>query len=100
MAFSPFTTNDHRTFANIAATPTAFTLRGGLYGVTVRATWGGGSVTLQKRSGDETNYNTVMPAFTDHGFATVPLPTGTYRVLITTATAVYIEIVQIATGMV
>jgi hypothetical protein len=35
-------------YSNISATPASFILRGGNYGVTAKATWGGGSVTLQR----------------------------------------------------
>ncbi len=94
-----FTANETKSFANIAATPTAFQLRGGVYGITASATWGGGSVTLQKLSGDGSTYITVLTAFTASGYASVSLPPGTYRLLVATATAIYVEIVQIASGV-
>src|ERR1039458_5148545 len=43
-------------FKNISATPAAFTLRGGNYGLTCHATWGGGSITLQRLSPDGSTY--------------------------------------------
>ena len=94
-----FTTNQNRTFADISATPAAFTLKGGVYGVSASATWGGGSVTLQKLSGDDSTWVTVLTAFTAAGYASVSLPPGTYRLLVATATAIYVEIVQIASGV-
>ena len=39
---------DGVTFSNVGATTGPFVLAGGLYGVHVVATFGGGSVTLQK----------------------------------------------------
>jgi hypothetical protein len=39
---------DQVLFSNIAATPAAFKLNGGSYGLTMTATWGGGSVDLKR----------------------------------------------------
>ncbi len=85
-------------FSNISATPTAFTLRGGNYGITVNATFGGGSVTLQRLSVDGTNYVTCVAAFTAAGYANASLPSGTYRLLVATATAIYADIVAVVTS--
>lgn len=79
-------------FSNISATPASFTLRGGNYAVTVTATWGGGSMTLQRLATDGATYVTVMTAFSADGFATSNLPNGTYRLLIATATGVYADV--------
>jgi hypothetical protein len=95
----PFTANETKSFANISADTANFTLRGGLYGVSANATWGGGSVTLQRRSLDGSTFVTVLAAFTATGYASVALPPGTYRLAIATATGVYAEIVQIASGV-
>lgn len=87
-------------YDNISATPaTPFTLRGGNYGVTAKATWGGGSVTLQRLSRDATTYVTVLTAFTADGYASVNLPSGTYRLLVATATAIYVDVVGIVTTL-
>jgi hypothetical protein len=86
-------------YSDIAATPASFTLRGGCYGVIAKATWGGGSVTLQRLSIDGTTYVTVLTAFSADGYAPVNLPGGTYRFLVATATAIYVEIVSIVTTM-
>lgn len=91
-------TNQIQSFANISATPTAFTLRGGLYAITVMATWGGGSVTLQRLAHDNTTYVTVTDAFTENGFVTVSLPPGTYRLLVATASAIYVDVTSIVFG--
>lgn len=92
-------TNQRVAFTNISETPTAFALRGGLYAVTVMATWGGGSATLQRLANDGSTYVTVLTAFTANGYATVSLPPGTYRLLIATATAVYADITSITFGV-
>ena len=94
-----YNTVERQNFSNIAATTAAFTLRGGSYGIDVSATFGGGSVTLQKLSGDGTTYVTCLTAFSAAGYASVNLPSGTYRVAIATATAVYVQITSIVTTM-
>jgi hypothetical protein len=91
--------NGSQTFTNIAATPASFFLRGGLYGVTAKGTWSAGSATLQRLAPDATTYITVLTAIAADGYATVSLPPGTYRVLIATATAVYLDIIAIATDL-
>lgn len=87
---------EQQTFTNIAATTASFALRGGQYAVDVIATFGGGSVTLQKLAADGSTYVTALTAFTAAGYATVNLPSGTYRVAIATATAAYVQVTSIA----
>lgn len=87
---------DTYTFVNIAASPAAFTLRGGQYAVTVHATWGGGSATLQRLASDGLTYVTCLTAFSADGYATANLPSGTYKFTIATATGVYADITSIA----
>lgn len=94
-----YNTVEKKEFENISATPAVFTLRGGQYGVTIKATWGGGSATLQRLSKDGATYVTVLTAFTADGYAAVNLPSGTYKLLIATATAVYCDIVSIVTTL-
>jgi len=86
-------------FTNISANTAPFTLRGGNYGITVSATFGGGSVTLQRLATDGTTYVTCVTAFTAAGYASANLPSGTYRLTIATATAVYADVVSIATAL-
>ena len=86
-------------FSNISVTTSAFTLRGGQYGITVSATFGGGSVTMQRLSQDATTWVTCATAFTAAGYAAVNLPSGSYRFAIATATAVYIDCTAILTTM-
>ena len=57
---------------------------------------GSGTVTLQRLSPDGTTYVTCLTAFaTTGGYATVQLPSGTYKLVIATFTAVYAEIISI-----
>lgn len=81
--------------SNSSGTSLPFTLAGGAYGVDCSATFGGGSVTLQKLAADGATYVTALTAFTAAGYATVNLPQGDYRVAIATATAVYVRITAI-----
>jgi hypothetical protein len=84
-------------FTNISANTSGFTLRGGNYGVTVHATFGGGTVTLQRLTPDGSTYVTVMTAFSADGYASANLPSGTYRIAVATATAVYVDVVSSTT---
>jgi hypothetical protein len=85
-----------KSFTNISATTAAFTLPAGNYGVTAKGTWGGGSVTLQRLAADGSTYVTCLTTFTADGYATVLLPTGTFKFAVATATAVYVDIAAIA----
>ena len=85
------------THSNISATTAAFNLEAGNYGVTVMGT-GFGTVTLQKLAGDGSTYVTCLTAFSANGYATALLPSGTYKVAIASASAVYVDITSIAEG--
>lgn len=87
-------------FSNISADTAAFNLEAGNYGVTVHANFGGGgTVTLQRLAADATTYVTCLTAFSADGYATVLLPSGTYKFDVATATAVYVDITAIAEGL-
>lgn len=90
---------ERQVFSNIAATSAAFTLRGGQYALTVSATFGGGSVTLQRLAADNSTYVTCLTAFTAAGYATVNLPSGTYKLAVATATAIYADITAVVTTL-
>jgi hypothetical protein len=85
---------DGKGFSNIDASTAAFPLKGGSYGIAVTATFGGGSVKLQRLSLDGSTYVSMSSAcdITAAGGAIVNLPPGTYRFTIATATAVYAEV--------
>jgi hypothetical protein len=85
---------EKQVWSNIAATPASFVLRSGQYALTLHATWGGGSATLQRQTPDGT-WVTVLTAITADGFQVVTLPSGTYQLLIATATGLYGDLVSI-----
>lgn len=89
--------NDSQLFSNIAATTAAFKLRGGKYAVSVVATFGGGSVKLQRLLPDNSTLVSIGSStdFTTAGTAVVDLGPGTYEFVIATATAVYAEIIRV-----
>jgi hypothetical protein len=84
-----------KSWSNIAATPAAFTLPGGLYGVTVMGTFGPGTITLQRLAPDASTYVTCLPAFSANGYAIVYLPSDTYKLTIASTTGVYADVVGI-----
>jgi hypothetical protein len=73
-------------------------LIGGLYGVDVIGTWGGGSVKLQRVTGDGSSLVSVSSAtdFTANGYATANLTAGQYKLIVDTASGVYAEIRRIS----
>ncbi len=79
---------------NVAGNVGPFGLDGGTYGVDAVATFGGGTVKLQKQAGDASSYVDVA-SFSAAGYSSVTIPYGTYRIAVTTATAVYVQIYMI-----
>jgi hypothetical protein len=81
-------------FFDVSTTQGPFTVPnlGGKYCVTVNGTFNGGSVTLEKLSRDGVTGVAVLPAFTANGYAVIGLPSGTYQLAISEATAVYAAI--------
>ena len=76
--------------SNSSAFPIA---SGGTYGIAAIATWGGGSVDLQILGPDGATYLSVLDTvFVANGVKLVQLPVGTYKFVVTTATAVYVSI--------
>ncbi len=98
-AGADFNTPEIFTYSNISASTAPFTLRGGQYGITVHATWSSGSVTLQRLAVDNSTYVTVLTAFSADGYASVNLPSGTYKFTVATASAIYLDITSIVTTM-
>jgi len=84
-------------FSNISATTAQFNVKGGKYGLTVTATFGGGNVQLQTLSLDGSTWLPVGSAITANGFTTMDIPPGPYRLAITTATAVFAALTSIPT---
>lgn len=85
---------DGQAYSNIAATQAAINLVGGKYGMTVTATFAAGSVAIEKLHIDGTTWQVVLNA-TAAGYSTVDIPPGTYRIAVTTATAVYVGVQRI-----
>jgi hypothetical protein len=92
---------DSVVYSNVATTQGPLILvKGGTFGVTVSFT-GSGSVILNKLSADGSAYvpceniNGVATGFTANGYQVFKLPTGTYEFVVTTVTAVYIELLRI-----
>lgn len=81
-------------FSNISAATAAFTVAAGQYGIDVMATWGGGTVNLQKLAGDGSTYISVS-TYSANTYETQNLAPGTYRFNVTTATAVYIQFASV-----
>jgi len=90
---------DGQGFSNISASTAGFKLKGGAYGVTAVATFGGGSVKLQRLALDNSTFVSMSSStdFTAAGGALVNLPPGTYRFTIATATAVFAEVQGVPT---
>ncbi len=82
-------------FSNIAATTSAFELRGGRYLFTAVATFGGGSVGLETLAADQTTWLTCLTALTVAGGAVLDLAPGQYRFTVSTATAVYASVARV-----
>lgn len=108
------TVYDFKQFTNISATPDAFALNGGKYGVDVTGS-NFGTVTLQKMAADGstaldikqpfdkpdgtggTEEDLVIGAFGAAGYKVFDLAPGTYVLTISSATAVYATIARIPT---
>lgn len=90
---------DSAVFKNISATQ-VFNLVGGCYGITAVATWGGGSVALNRLAADGVTWVPVLAAsIAANGFQTLNLPQGSYQLVVTTATAVYCDITSVVVAL-
>jgi hypothetical protein len=91
------TSGEGKSFSNISANTTPFTLNGGKYAASAVATFGGGSVKLQALSADGSTWVSVAAAtdFSAAGFGTADLPPGQYRFTIATASAVYCAVTRV-----
>lgn len=75
-------------FTGLSADTASFRLLGGYYGFTVNATWGGGSVVIKVLMPDGTTYISCSTSYAADSTDVLALPAGTYKIAITTATAV------------
>jgi|GEM_PF-2953412 hypothetical protein len=88
----------HESFAwsNISATPAQFSLLGGTYALDAVATWGGGSVKLQRVGPDGSTLIDAATSMTANGTSgALSLTPGKYQLTIATATAVYASVTRI-----
>lgn len=71
-------------------------IKGGLYTISAEATWSAGNAQLQGKSPNGTYIN-IGSSITANAFQSSPmyLPAGTYRVVITTATAAFVYLMGI-----
>lgn len=90
---------DQVIFSNIApSTTAAFSLRGGSYWIETKST-GAGTIDLQKLGPDQSTYTARITQITaTAGQQTISLPPGTYRWVVATFTANYLEITRIPTA--
>lgn len=87
------------TWSNVSTSQTFVAKIGGRFSFDVIATWGGGSVDIQKLAQDGSTYVTVLPAtFGSNTVQLLDLAPGSYKVVITTATAVYACLSRVQLG--
>ncbi len=80
---------------NISASQTFDLILGGYYLLAVHATFGGGSVNISALTSDNATYVPVTNAsLTADGAIQVFLAPGSYRLTVTTATAVYASLAR------
>ncbi len=84
-------------FYGISATPAPFNLTGGIYGLTL-ACASYGTVQLEILCSDQATFVAIGTAFRGNGLQSLYLPTGTYQLLITSATGCYFGASRIVTG--
>lgn len=83
----------HARFSGLSATTLGFELGAVRYRVDASATWGGGSVQLEKLGSDGETWSPVGAAFTANGSQVLDLAGGTYRVAIDTAAGVAVTLI-------
>lgn len=83
--------------SNASASSALTKLSGGLYALCATATWGGGSLDLQRQSPDGSTLVDVSTStkLTANGYATVYLSPGWYQLTVATATAVYASLARV-----
>lgn len=79
-------------FSNISATTSPFVLPPGQYDIDVHATSYGTAVTLQKLAADGSTWMTALTNFAADGVTPGVYLSGTYRVLVTGASGIYLNI--------
>lgn len=79
-----------------AANSDEFELQGGAYAMDAIATWNSGSITLQRLGPDGATFITAASALTaDCTTGSIALPPGIYRILVTSATSLWVSVARI-----
>jgi hypothetical protein len=76
---------DFQLWSAISATPNDFLLNDGVFGLTLKATWGAGNAVIQQLLPDG-SYVPVSVAFTLDSYVEIELPAGQYQLTITSVT--------------
>jgi hypothetical protein len=91
------TATESKSFSNIGGTTAPFNLKGGRYAISANAT-GSGTMGLQIQGADGVTFIPVHTAFAAVvGFVTVDIPSGIYKFVIATFTAVFVSICSVPT---
>jgi hypothetical protein len=80
-----------------SASSAQFQITGGFYCLDAIATWGGGSVTVQRVGPDGSTLISTALTLSANGTIEGYLPPGTYQITVATATAVNASLVSIPT---
>lgn len=79
-----------------AANSSNFRLEGGVYVIDAVANFNSGSITLQRLGPDGTTFLTAATALSATGASSaVCLPTGTYRFLVASASALSVSVIRV-----
>lgn len=75
--------------SNASADSAATVISGGRWLIAAVATWGGGNIKLQLLGPNATYVDIPSSTISANGALAVQIPTGTYKIARTTATAIY-----------
>lgn len=82
--------------SNLAATSSVFTVNGGKFSLDISGTWGSGNAQVELLGPDGSTWLNVGSSVTANIVQTLDLPSGQFRVAITSgATAVYFALTRI-----
>ena len=80
---------------NVAADSAVFSLPGGRWALMAEATWGGGNIALNVKCPNGTYAAVSGMSLSANGMVSAQLPPGDYKIVRTTATAIYANMVWI-----
>lgn len=81
--------------SNQAADSAVFSLPGGRWAMVAEATWGGGNIALHIKCPNGTFAAVTGMSLTANGMVSAQVPPGDYKIVRTTATAIYARMVWI-----